>query len=352
MPQPFQQRTIRESLLGFISAYFGGGSINCGLTQQVGCELVSLLAAYREEDQKLYPQVYLLGPSNEDALKLLAPGSKPLLIGKVPNEVGARQTAVSSLKNCAALAIEGWCVYVRRVDGGFEFGLFRDAAESYSAGAEEALAASNLPAVLLRHSAENTVELIDGHGGKLEISLTTATQSTKPMSGHVDEFAKVTCSEVPPEQREQATDYMARLLTDCLRGGHGALLASVPSGTPLDLDKFSDGVVLGESIPLVQTMITAVHARTAAEATLLRSQESLLRGMIESDGVTVFGTDGSIRAFRIFVQQTGADQAAVQPVSGGARSRAFAVLRGYVGPSLKAALFRSHDGRMEVVVQS
>jgi hypothetical protein len=349
MPDQFQQRTIRESLLGYVSAYFNGGSINCGLTQQVGSELVALLAAYREEERKLYPQVYLIGPSGEDTLKQLAPGSKPLLIGKVVDAVGPRQAAVSSLKNCAALAIEGWCVYVRRIDGGFEFGLFRGAAESYSAGAEEVLAVSKLPAVLLRHSAENTVELIDGHGGKLEISLTTATQSTKPMSGHVDEFAKVACSEVPPEQREQATGYMARLLTDCLRGGHGALLASVPSGTPLDRDKFSDGVVLGEPIPLVQTMISAVQARTAAEATLLRSQESLLRGMIESDGVTVFGTDGSIRAFRIFVQQTAANQAAAQPISGGARSRAFAVLRGYVGPSLKAALFRSQDGRMEVV---
>ncbi|MDY3561768.1 hypothetical protein R5W23_003196 [Gemmata sp. JC673] len=354
MPDPFQQRTIRESLVGYVSTYFNDGSINCGLTQQVGSELVARLAAYREEERKLYPQVFLIGPSDEDTLKLLAPGSKPLFIGNVAavDAAGARQVATAALKNCAALAIEGWCVYVRRVNGGFDFGLFRGAAESYSAGAEEALAVSKLPAVLLRHSAENTVELIDGHGTKLEISLTTATQSTKPMSRHVDDFATVACSDVPGDHRVQATGYMARLLTDCLRGGHGALLASIPTATALDRAKFSDGVVLGEPIPLVQTMISAVQAKTAADATLLRSQESLLRGMIESDGVTVFGTDGSIRAFRIIVQQTGANQVAAQPVSGGARSRAFAVLRGYVGLSLKAALFRSQDGRMEVVVQT
>lgn len=234
MPDPFQQRTIRESLLGYVAAYFGGGSINCGLTQQVGSELVAMLAAYREEERNLYPQVYLLGPSSDDILKQLAPGSKPLFIGKVADSEGARQVATSSLKNCAALACEGWCVYVRRVNAGFEFGLFRDAAESYSAGAEEARAVSNLPAVLLRHSAENTVELIDGHGCKLEISLTTATQSTKPMSGHANDFAKVACSEVPEAQRQQATGYMARLLTDCLRSGHGALLACVPTATALE----------------------------------------------------------------------------------------------------------------------
>jgi hypothetical protein len=170
------------------------------------------------------------------------------------------------------------------------------------------------------------------------------------MNGHVDDFAKVVCSEVLKDQRDQAIGYLARILTDCLRGSHGALLAATPYKKPLDRNKLSDGVVLSDPIPLVQTMLSAIRGRTAAEATLLRSQESLLRGMIGSDGVTVFGTDGSIRAFRIFVQQIGTKKAAGQSVSGGARSRAFAVLRGYVGTSLKAALFRSQDGRMEVVV--
>ena len=350
MSDPFQQRTIRESLLGYVSAYFNGGNINCGLTQQVGCELVALLAAYREEERKLYPQVSLIGPFDDDPLRALAPGSRPLMIGKATDAEGVRQAAVSSLKNCATLAIEGWCVYVRRVSDGFEFGLFHGAAESYSAGAEEALVVSKLPAVLLRHSAENTVEIIDGHGGRLEISLTTAAPSGKPMSGHVDEFAMAACSEVPKDQREQAVGYLSRVITDCLRGSHGALLACAPSKKPLDRSKLSDGVVLSDPIPLVQTMLTAIKGKRAAEATLLRSQESLLRGMIGSDGVTVFGTVGSIRAFRIFVQQTGTKKAAGSPVSGGARSRAFAVLRDYVGTSLKAALFRSQDGRMEVVV--
>jgi hypothetical protein len=351
MSDPFQQRTIRESLLGYVAAYFGAGSIHCGLTQQVGSELVARLAAYREEERKLYPQVFLIGPSGDDTLKLLAPGSKPLFIGIVQavDGTGARQVAAEALKKCAGLAIEGWCVYVQRIDRGFEFGLFRGAAESYSAGAEEVLADSKLPAALLRHSAENTVELIDGHGNKLEISLTTVPQSAMPMSGHVDDFATVVCSDVPEDRRIQATGYLARILTDCLRGGHGALLASVPSSIELDREKLSDGVLFGEPIPLVQSMISAVQDKTAADATLLRSQESLLRGMIESDGLTVFGTDGSIRAFRIFVQATVNPAVAVQPVSGGARSRAFAVLKGYVGPFLKAALFRSQDGRMEVV---
>ncbi|HEY7426630.1 MAG TPA: hypothetical protein VH682_20510 [Gemmataceae bacterium] len=224
MPDQFQQRTIRESLLGMVVAHLSGGSITCGVTHQVGCELVALLAAYREEERRLFPQVYLLGPCESDPLRALAPGSMPLLIGSTKDTDGARQAAASSLKNCATLASEGWCVYVRRVAAGFEFGLFRPAAETYSAGAEETLTESGLPVVLLRHSAENTVEIIDGHGSKLEISLTTAMPSNKAMSGQVTEFAAAACADVAKGRRVQAVGYLGRVLTDCLRGSHGALL--------------------------------------------------------------------------------------------------------------------------------
>ena len=211
--------------------------------------------------------------------------------------------------------------------------------------------ASKLPVGLFRHSAENTVEIITGNGSRLEISLTTAMPSSQPMSGLVFEFATVACSEVPEEDREQATGYLARTLTDLLRVSHGALLAIAPSKKKLDKEKLSDGVILPEPIPLIQTMLGAIRGKAATEASKLRSEESLLRGMITTDGVTVFGTDGSIRAFRVFVRPDGnRGQGGPLGNAGGARSRAFAVLRGYVGKSLRAALFRSQDGRMEVAV--
>jgi hypothetical protein len=351
MSDTFEQWTVREALLGMVANYLNGGAITCKITQQVGCELVALLSTYREEERRLFPQVYLIGPNQSDLLRALAPGSTPLNIGETLDADGARQAALAALKNCATLAIDGWCVYVRRRDGGFDFGLFRPSAERYSSGAEEALAASGLPALLLRHSAANTVEIINGNGARLEISLTTAAPSSKTMSGQVSEFSAAACSDVPDESRVQATGYLARILTDCLRGSHGTLLAAVPHKRRLDRKKFSDGVVLDQPIPLIQSMLAAVRAQTIAEVSLLRSQESLLRGMIGSDGVTVLGTDGSIRAFRLFVQKTERRTTTNHPGPGGARSRAFAILRSYVGNSLRAALYRSQDGRMEVAVE-
>lgn len=211
--------------------------------------------------------------------------------------------------------------------------------------------------VLLRHSAENTVEIINSAGGRLEISLTTAAPSNQATSGQILNFSRAACSDVAENATEQAAGYLTRVLTEFLRGSHGTLLATAPISKALDPKKFSDGVILHEPIPLVQTMLTALRERTAADASLLRSQESLLRGMITSDGLTILGTDGSIRAFRVFVHRTGKSRGSQQGgASGGARSRAFDILRGYilrgyVGKILRAALFRSQDGRTEVVVK-
>ena len=242
-------------------------------------------------------------------------------------------------------------MYIRRGNQGFCFGLFRPAAETYSAGTETTLVASELPAALLRHSAENTVEIVNSTGGRLEISLTTATPSNRAVSGQIMEFSQVACSDVAEALRDQAVGYLARLLTEFLRGSHGALLAAATCTKPLYRKQFSDSVVLQPPIALIQTMLNAAKEKTAVEASLLRSQESLLRGMMVSDGVTILGTDGSIKAFRVFVQGPSRKQDAPKGmVSGGARSRAFEVLRSYVGKTLRAALFRSQDGRTEVVV--
>jgi len=39
MDDTFEQRTIREHLLGMVANHLSGGAINCGVTHQVGCEL-------------------------------------------------------------------------------------------------------------------------------------------------------------------------------------------------------------------------------------------------------------------------------------------------------------------------
>src|SRR5438132_6475675 len=139
MADTFEQTTIRVPLLGVVVDHLMKGQITCPHTHQLGCELVALLSAYREEDRRLFPEVYLLAGDEGDLLPVLAPGVTPLQIGEagIENdaEAGARKAARAALKDCASLAIEGWAVYIRREGNGFKYGLFRPAAQSYSVGA-------------------------------------------------------------------------------------------------------------------------------------------------------------------------------------------------------------------------
>ena len=73
----------------------------------------------------------------------------------------------------------------------------------------------------------------------------------------------------------------------------------------------------------------------------LQGVAQLLAGMLRSDGIVLFRSNGSILAYRSFVHLGGAAP------RGGSRRRAFEALRTMVGHDLVAALFRSHDGDIE-----
>lgn len=150
MPDTFEQTTIRSHLLGVVVDHLMKGQITCPHTHQVGCELVALLSSYREEDRRLYPEVYLLASTDSDLLPIIAPGVAALPIGKVAiaadAETGARSTARVALKSCASLAIDGWAIYLQRVTNGFAYGLFRPSAQSYSLGSAATLVGSGLRA--------------------------------------------------------------------------------------------------------------------------------------------------------------------------------------------------------------
>lgn len=353
----FEQKTIRDPLLGMVTDHLQQGHISCGITCQVGCELVALLAAYREEDRRLYPEVYLFGGSADEFLNVLSPGAQRISLGSIQIEefsATSRKVAAHALKSCAALAIDGWAIFVCRAATAFDYGLFRPATEPYSGGAEETLLSSEVAAAIFRNCAEKTVEIINSAGSRLEISLTTATPAVSSSSTHIVEFAKAACIDVEPSSREQVVGYLTRVLTETLRLSHGALLAIVPAGEVRLPPGFADGIVLTEPIALAKATEEAIRLKSGEAVSLLRSYEALLRGMIMSDGVTILGTDCSIRAFRVFVAASGPGKEgseAVRP-DGGARTRAFAVLRGHTGSKLRAALMRSEDGKTEIVVSS
>jgi hypothetical protein len=141
--------------------------------------------------------------------------------------------------------------------------------------------------------------------------------------------------------------YMGRLLTTAIRGSHGTLIAVISGDAETLPAALQDAIALSPPLDLHERhMLHFEEGTTAASVSRLQVASELVSGFIRSDGITVFNSRGKVLGYRAFIH---ADTPA-QPSVGGARSRAFEAMTSLVGTQLKAAFFRSEDGRMEIQV--
>jgi hypothetical protein len=108
-----------------------------------------------------------------------------------------------------------------------------------------------------------------------------------------------------------------------------------------------DSVALNPPLDLYERYkLHLEEGKTVASVSRLQAASELLGGFVRSDVVTILTPRGKVLGYRGFIRT----DTPHQPSTGGARTRAFAALGALVGNDLKAALFRSEDGRMEFKV--
>ena len=144
-----------------------------------------------------------------------------------------------------------------------------------------------------------------------------------------------------PDLREALASFLKKVLFTAVRESHGCLVA-VTNMTRPPAFIADDGVIL-ES-PLDFSWLVAQLKKGDIQATLLTNKGSLLKGMLNSDGIILFDDNGRLLGYNCFVKvkhDAG--------VIGGARRRAFAALSGKIGKGLSAAFMQSQDGWTEYV---
>lgn len=338
--------TIRTPVLGAIHEFAREAGISCADTIEAICELSFLLAAYREEDLPLFPEVFVT--VDEGVLIAIAPGCESIRIGKGPR---TPKTAKDALKKCAALSIDGWSTFIQRAGEDYVFGIFRSQQMPLSVSPSDILRneAPGLPGpvVLIRNSAPHSVELIAGKGGLLDIYLTSALATARPPSSDFSQFAELVSATVPEEDRADVAGFVTRVFTRACRESHGTLVGLLPEGVTELPAALIDGVVLSPVVDLAAAVRAYRRNPSAVNMATLQGYDSLLRGMISSDGVTILGPGARVFGYRIFVRGSEASTA-IDAAHGGARSRAFRVLQDMVGTELRAAFMRSHDGQSEL----
>lgn len=346
-------KSIRSSILGEISDFvseagFGHAEINL-LT-----DLVYELAEYREEGVSCYPTVYLVAlEADSSTLAAIAPSADQIQFGKREHSDGAASVI---LKSTAPLAEGGWSIFIESDGTKYRYGIFRSEASPIAVSSSELFLDQTAEigrAILLRNCSSRCVELLSGSGIRMEFSLTSAKPSEDTVSEAFTRLAEQATMDVGEHQRDATREYLRRLLFETSQQSHGTIVVVVPSTIDKMPDEFQDGIILEQEIDVPEALGAVQDQKSADSLASLLSREILLRKMVQSDGIMVLGSDGKVKAFRVFVKATDQerDDLAKLDIKGGARSRAHELLKLRLGEYMNCVCFSSQDGNTVCTVK-
>ncbi len=328
--------TFRSKLIGDVHSFCKNSKLGILSDQLNLVELIVLLSRYQEEGVDLSPRVYIT--SDVQAMAKMLPGGEQYKLGiSSADQKGIKQ----ALKKCAPLATGDWMIYI--ADGGdkIEYGVFKGESNPISVSIDSIILSkeNDFRAVRVSQLAKDCVETHSSNGDRHYIFLNHRDEDSPPPLQFLENLVEVITSEVGDEHREALNSYLNKLLYDALRQSHGCLIAvSADENVPELLA--ADGVILERPIDFSQLVAEVAGKRT--DSAQLDSKGTLLKGMLNSDGIIIFDSKAKLLGFNCFVKTVNADE-----VVGGARKRAFATLSTNVGKALRAAFMQSQDGWSE-----
>jgi len=328
--------TFRSKLIGDVHSFCKNSKLGILNDQLNLVELIVLLSRYQEEGVDLSPRVYIT--SDVQAMAKMLPGGEQYKLG---NSSADQKGIKQALKKCAPLATGDWMIYIADRGEAIEYGVFKGESNPISVSIDSIILSkeNEFHAVRVSQLAKDCVETSSSHGDRHYIFLNHRDEDSPPPLQFLEHLVGAITSEVGEEHREALKSYLNKLLYDALRQSHGCLIAvSVNEKVPALLS--ADGVILERPIDFSELVSEVASKRT--DSAQLDSKGTLLKGMLNSDGIIVFNRRAQLLGFNCFVKATNADE-----VVGGARKRAFATLTSTVGTALHAAFMQSQDGWSE-----
>ncbi len=327
--------TFRTQLIGGVTEFCS----ECGLTLFGKAlnlvDLIVTLARYKEEGVRLTPQVYVA--NDISALTAMLPDGERVRIGVTTSDAKGIKEA---LKKTAPLATEGWSIYLEdRI--GLEYGVFRGSGNPLAVAMDEILLERIDPLTVVKVFcvAEECVEVRASNGQFHHVFLDHRKEDAPPPLQYLDRLAMAIVAKCAPELQEALASFLKKLLFTAMRESHGCLIAVTNMTRP---PKFIGNDCVTLESPLDFGSLVSQLKKDEIDATLLTNKGSLLKGMLNSDGIILFDDRGRLLGYNCFVKVKHDEG-----VIGGARRRAFAALGAKVGSGLSAAFMQSQDGWTE-----
>lgn len=335
--------SIKTQILGETVRFLSEEKMDCLITQEGVVDLISQLVYYKEEGKALFPEIYIF--DDVELVKKVITTSQFCSIGS-GNKTKA--TMLKALKKCAPLTGGGWVIYILRKEASFDYGVFRAGTPIYSVSISEALiegGSVDLKAILIHQVSEKLIEVKGVQADTLIISFGSQEDPKNSPTENLSQFIDKIIKNVDFALKEPTKNFFTKLFLEVLQKGHGTLACVIKSQKKELPKKLQDGINLVQKIK-VPGLISDLMDKSDLQAnSIIEGQFSLIAGMMQSDGITVFTDKGEVASYNVFVKHP--EKILKSPTDGGARSRTFLTLCDMIGNGLESAYIQSQDGKIE-----
>lgn len=329
---------IRESV-----TFLSQEKMECLITQDGLVELISQLVYYKEEGKSLYPEIYIF--DDLELVKKVLPISQFCTIGSGDK---TKSTMLKALKKCAPLTENGWSIYILRKDNIFEYGVLRAGSSILSVSISETLidnGSDDLKAILIHQVADKLIEVKGVTADTLIISFGSQEDTSDSPTETQSKFIDCITKNVKEELKEPTINFLKKVFLQVLQKGHGTLACVIDNKKRELPKKLDDGILLGQKINIPKIVSELLDNNDLQANAKLEGNFSLIVGMMQSDGITVFTNKGEVSSYNVFVKHT--DKLKKTTTTGGARSRTYLTLCDMLGNGIESAYIQSQDGKIE-----
>lgn len=343
MSKSAKNGSLREHVLALIGEFlFKEKFADDGIIQNGILEAINLISDYHEEGVSLFPELIIT--NNMEFFKTIP--NKELLIYEGVAEIEEFKKAI---KLCAPLAIDNWIIFIEIRDGKIKFGLVSAemtetslSIHSQTVG-ELKVDFSGIPIAYIRNVGQKIVELV-GLNNKITVSLTLDSPDEKT-NLEIKEITNQITFSCEESYKKITETFLEKIITNALRIGHGNLIGVIEDNEEAFkalIQSEKNGTYLPNFIDYQQLIIDAETDKTNESSVYLKSYSSILKSMLNHDGITIFTDKGRLIGFHLLIS-THEKEGEVS--NGGARSKAFLSMQNC--NLFKACFYKSQDGNMK-----
>lgn len=319
--QEVKKASLRDSIQSAIGDFLHEeGFAADGVTKLGILEIINQISDYREEGNVLFPEI--LVTNNLTFFKTIP--NREIVIQEADLSVSEFKNAI---KLCAPLATNSWIIFIEVKNNKIKYGItsaemsetslsiYNQTVGDLKIDYEEATIA------YIRNIGQKTVELT-GLKKSLVVSLTLDETKTSALF-EIQQLCEGISEKCDEKYRVNIKAFFEKVINDALKTGHGNLIGIIDDDSIDDFKnklKGSGGIYLPSTIDF-EILITEAEINKTNETSIsLKAHSSVLKSMLNHDGITILSNKGKIIGYHILIESYLEDEDIIE---GGSRSKAF-----------------------------